>query len=118
MSKPAARRERRGADRPFNGDVVVCPRCSTVSLEFNTRWRISLNTGGYTTVPAWVCDDAHCRFFRLARCEDEVLKLAVFVSSAARELRARAQRQLMKSRAARQRAERIIVKSQSRRSKT
>src|SRR5689334_3285548 len=31
MSKPA-QRDHRGADRPFNDDVVVCPRCQSHTL--------------------------------------------------------------------------------------
>jgi hypothetical protein len=115
MSKAAAQHERRSAGRASNGDVVVCPRCNRSTLEFNARWRVFLESGGSSSLPAWVCDNADCRFFTVARREDTALELAVSVSGAARGLRARAQRKLMKSRDVRQRAERALAKSQSRR---
>jgi hypothetical protein len=75
FSKPAPERERRGADRPSNGDVVVCPRCHGSTLEFNARWRVFLKTGGSKTLPAWVCDNADCRFCSFARREHAGLEL-------------------------------------------
>jgi hypothetical protein len=117
MSKTAAQRERRGADRPFSGDVIACPQCRHEAFEFNERWRVSLKSGGFKTVPAWVCDAANCGFFHLARREDVILELAGAGSRASGELRARAPQKLMKPRGARQRAQRTIAKTQARRNK-
>lgn len=117
MSKTAAQRERRGADRPFSGDVVVCPQCRHAGLEFNERWRVSLSSGSFKTVPAWVCDAANCGFFRFARREDVVLELAVAGNSASGELRTPPQQKLRTPRGARQRAPRTTATTHARRNK-
>jgi hypothetical protein len=93
MPKTAARHERRGADRPFNGDRRVCPKCGNRALEFNTRWRLPLQTGRSLALPAWICDEPSCGFRCAARRTDHVL---------------------MKSQAARQRAERALEHSRAR----
>ena len=53
--RPAA--DRRGADRPQNGDIRVCPKCHTGHVEFSERYR---RGGGFA--PAWVCDNPGCGF--------------------------------------------------------
>jgi hypothetical protein len=115
MSKPVPEGERRGADRPSNGDIVVCPWCHSRTLEFNARWRVFLATGGSKTLPAWVCDNADCRLFSVARREDTALEFAASVRGDARRV-ARAQRKLMKSGDVRQRVK-SVAKTRSRRVK-
>jgi hypothetical protein len=67
MAKLHLRHERRGVDRPLNGDIRPCPRCHAPTFEFNTRYRIALNSGVSRTVAAWLCDNPKCKLVRIAR---------------------------------------------------
>lgn len=62
--------ERRGADRPSNGDTRRCPECGAPTFEFNERYRLAPGSGKPVTVPAWICDIAICRHMRFARRDD------------------------------------------------
>ena len=62
--------ERRSADRPSNGDTRPCPNCAAGVLEFNERYRLPLTSGRTVVMAAWACDQADCRYVRLARRED------------------------------------------------
>lgn len=103
--------ERRKACRPSNGTTDVCPRCGTHSIEFNERYRLP-NIVGPT--PAWVCDSPVCGFVAAVRREDETPADAAKLRQTLKELRAKASRRLMKSRAVRERANRTLSKSAAR----
>ena len=60
--KPYDGVNRRGPDRPTNGDVFACPQCRSGTIEFNERYRW---LDGPT--PAWICDSAACGYRHLVR---------------------------------------------------
>jgi hypothetical protein len=62
MTRDARRRERRGPDRPRDGDTQPCPFCRAGPLVFAERVPL-----GAATVPAWVCENAACEYRVLAR---------------------------------------------------
>jgi len=62
--------ERRGDDRPSNGDTRHCPECGAATFEFNERYRLAPRSGRTVTVPAWICDVVNCRHVRFARRDD------------------------------------------------
>ena len=100
--------ERRGAGRPINGSTRPCPACERGVLEFNERYRIWTARGRVTAMPAWICDACGGRM--PARADHHPGQLR----AASKALRARASRQLMKSRDVRARASRSLGKSTSR----
>jgi hypothetical protein len=108
------RRDRRAGARPFNGDKILCPECGGVTLEFNTRFRVALESGDTVTGAAWICERPGCTFFRFARQLDDVDNTSVALRAESRELRARANRKLMKMRSVLERADRTFVKSRAR----
>jgi hypothetical protein len=59
--------ERRGVDRPRNGDTKPCPKCAGSMCDFNERYRIP----GAGIEPAWVCDSPQCRYRELVRRADK-----------------------------------------------
>ncbi|HJR61456.1 MAG TPA: hypothetical protein VJ813_18740 [Vicinamibacterales bacterium] len=67
-------RERRGPDRPSNGDIAVCPKCRKNTVEFNERYRLTVGEGVAKSTPAWVCDGPSCGYRQPARSEDEQLQ--------------------------------------------
>jgi hypothetical protein len=105
--------DRRGPDRPSNGDTAPCPDCRWGTLEFNERYRVALTSGKTAIVPAWICDRAECRYGRPVRKRQR--RLAIHASSVS--LRAGSNRQLMKARSVVQRAGRALSKSLARRKK-
>jgi hypothetical protein len=60
-NRATPRKERRGPARPRNGDARPCASCGRRS-EFSERYRLEGEL-----VPAWVCDSAACREWRLVR---------------------------------------------------
>ena len=91
--------ERRAASRPRNGDAQRCPHCGTGTMEFSERVRL----GGVAT-PAWTCDNPTCsvpcslvRRTALAQVRLGLNTRALL--AAAKEVRARALRTQMRSRA-------------------
>jgi hypothetical protein len=56
--------ERRGVNRPRNGDRRPCRRCGA-RAEFSERNRIDGRV-----VPAWICDAAKCDFHEPVRRDD------------------------------------------------
>lgn len=60
-------RDRRRAYRPSNGERKLCPRCGTVSLEFNDRYRLPGPTGAVVRTPAWACDRTGCGYSEAVR---------------------------------------------------
>jgi hypothetical protein len=109
--------ERRGPDRPTNGDVRLCPRCGENTFEFNARSRVALEDGSFLTVAAWRCDSPACKFARFARAAESPTSISPVLRRKSRQLRATASRSLMKSGAVRQRASRTLIKSAERRKK-
>lgn len=85
MAKLHLLHERRAAHRPFNGDVVLCPKCCSFTFEFNARFRVVLESGKTVRVPAWMCDDPNCQFVHFARREDSTLR--AFMPSVERQAR-------------------------------
>ena len=65
-------RDRRGLDRPSNGDRKICPKCHASSVEFSERYRLP-ESDGYTA--AWVCDSPSCGYGEPVR-DQEKLRLA------------------------------------------
>ncbi|MCU1384701.1 MAG: hypothetical protein JWL71_3398 [Acidobacteria bacterium] len=62
--------DRRGANRPHEGDIHVCPRCGA-ALRFSDR-TLWLRTTGLLE-PAWACDNTACgyqAFVRQAKTAD------------------------------------------------
>jgi hypothetical protein len=65
--KPYDGVDRRGPDRPTNGDVFACPQCRSGTIEFNERYRW---LDGPT--PAWICDSAACGYRHLVRGNEKL----------------------------------------------
>jgi hypothetical protein len=61
-------RDRRGLNRPSNGDRKTCPNCQTSFAEFSERFRFP-QAGGRTA--AWVCDSPSCGYSEPVRAEDQ-----------------------------------------------
>jgi hypothetical protein len=105
MTKPSTRVERRGPDRPAVGDWKPCPKCAAGMLLFTEQYR-----GKYPpapsapAMPAWVCDQCPGVMFVRAEHQAEVVR------DVAQRLRARANRSLMKSRAAHSPAGKLLKK--------
>lgn len=70
MAKNSPVGERRGADRPSNGDTRLCPGCGALTLEFSDRYRLAPRRGRTIVVPAWICDTASCKYLRFARAAE------------------------------------------------
>jgi hypothetical protein len=90
--------DRRHGGRPRNGDVKTCPKCGNPDCEFSERYRFE----GKGNIPGWLCDAPGCGFRQLVRGKVTTVTAARRPSGAvrgSRELRARAQREMMKSRA-------------------
>jgi hypothetical protein len=103
MTKPSTRDERRGPDRPAVGDWKACPKCAAGMLLFTEHYRGKYPPApSVAPMPAWVCDQ--CPGVLFVRAEHQ----PVAVRAAAQRLRARANRSLMKSRAARSRAGKLL----------
>lgn len=90
--------ERRGDGRPANGSTCPCLKCRRGTLEFSERYRLPTAKGTVVQIPAWVCDV--CGDKQPVRAEHQPARLR----EAAKALRARASRELMKARAVRTRA--------------
>jgi hypothetical protein len=110
--------ERRGPDRPHNGQTAVCPRCGLGTVEFNERYRLPGSNGRLISTAAWVCDAPQCGYHQAVRGKEVPLLSAQELRIAAAKLRAQARRDLMKARFVRQRASRTLSKSRSRRKKS
>jgi hypothetical protein len=109
--KVPTRHERRAAARPVVGDAKPCPVCPEGTLEFTDRYRISRGSRGTAALPAWVCD--LCPIVVFVRAEHQ----PAAVRSRAREIRAIANRRLMKARFVRTKANRALRKSVDRKNK-
>jgi CheY-like chemotaxis protein len=59
--------ERRGPNRPINGDTRSCPHCARGLAEFNARYR---HDG--LTRPAWICENPRCPVGEWPAREDDV----------------------------------------------
>jgi hypothetical protein len=105
MTKPSTPVERRGSDRPAVGDWKPCPKCQAGMLLFTEHYRGKHPPQqSAPTLPAWVCD--HCPGVMFVRAEHQPAP----ARDAAQRLRPRADRSLMKSRAARSRAGKLLKK--------
>lgn len=93
MALKPRRFDRRRPGRPRNGDVKPCPKCGSSDCEFSERYRF----GAKGVAPGWLCDAPGCGFRQLVRGEPTGSFSRLIHGS--RELRARAQRQMMKPRA-------------------
>ena len=104
-SSPARRRERRHGVRPQNGDVRRCPECGGRS-EFSERYRFD-----GAVVPAWVCDSPACAHRVIARKRPGSRVLSAELIQASKEIRATANRAMMRSRARVERVEKTIARA-------
>jgi|tagenome__1003787_1003787.scaffolds.fasta_scaffold20926256_1 hypothetical protein len=104
-SKP--RVDRRGPDRPRNGDTKPCPHCGQGTIEFNERSRID-----GAAVPAWTCDNPACSVpYDVVRSRPADLTSEELVRSS-KQVRAGAIRNVMKSRARAERGARRVARSE------
>jgi hypothetical protein len=87
------RLNRRGADRPQNGDVRRCPHCGVGIVEFNERFRFNGKM-----VPAWMCDNPGCSV-RQAPARRADPPIGASLVKASKQVRAQALRTIMKSKA-------------------
>jgi hypothetical protein len=106
--------ERRGPDRPSNGQTAVCPQCGIGTVEFNERYRLPASNGRLIRTAAWVCDTPQCGYHQAVRGNEDLLVEAPKLRMASKKLRAQARRRLMKARFVRQRASRTLSKSLAR----
>lgn len=90
--------ERRGANRPANGDTRRCPDCGALTLEFSERYRLAPQTGSVIAAPAWICDTASCKYLRFARAADNVPRGTARLRAVSKGLREVDAGRLMKSR--------------------
>ena len=98
-------RDRRGPNRPANGDVKVCPACGG-ACEFNERYRFDGQMA-----PAWRCDSPQCRRAELVRASTAVAPETRELITKARRAQASAKRTMMKARAVHQRSEKVVADS-------
>jgi hypothetical protein len=106
--------ERRGPDRPNNGQTALCPQCGVGTVEFNERYRLPGSNGRLIRTAAWVCDTPQCGYHQAVRNKEDLLVAAPKLRMASMKLRAQARRGLMKARFVRQRASRTLSKSLAR----
>lgn len=107
--KASTRPERRGRNRPVAGDWKACPGCAAGMLVFTDDYSgSSAPATSNGTIPAWVCDK--CPNVMFVRAEHQPSA----VRQSARNVRATANRTLMKARFVRSRADRALRKSLSR----
>src|SRR3954463_1340331 len=87
--------ERRGPNRPVNGDTTPCPQCGG-AMEFNERFRFDRQM-----VPAWGCENPACRIKRLParRIDRQPAPTSEPLVRMSKDLRAQAVRSVMKSKA-------------------
>jgi hypothetical protein len=103
---PGRRRERRHSRRPRNGDTRPCAKCGSTS-EFSERYRF-----GGEVVPAWVCENAVCREQIIVRQPGVPIKVGSRkLIHGSKDVRARATRAMMRSRARVERAQKAIDRS-------
>lgn len=69
MPSPLRLHDRRGPNRPCNGDTAPCPQCATGTMEFNERYRVTLSNGKVAVIAAWICDRPDCKYGRPVREE-------------------------------------------------
>jgi C4-type Zn-finger protein len=94
-----------------NGSTRPCSVCERGTLEFNERYRLPGAGGHVVAIPAWICDACGLRSPARADQQPEQLR------QAAKVLRARSNRTLMKSRTVRTRATRVLESSAARKRK-
>jgi len=109
--KVPSRHDRRAPDRPVVGDSKPCPACADGMLEFTDRYRMSSAKGATEARPAWVCDICPNVVFVRVRHQPAAVR------TRAREIRAIANRRLMKARFVRGKSNRALRKSADRKKK-
>jgi hypothetical protein len=107
MSQPLV--DRRGPNRPSNGDKTTCPRCGVRGAEFSERYRFALDGWRARTTPAWVCD---CGDVRTARRDQA--PGAGELPTAAERLRATSKRVMLQMRSAHAHVKRVLTKDAGR----
>jgi len=106
--------ERRGANRPTDGDVRPCPFCRAGAMTFFERSAVDGQDG-----PLWICTSPQCGYRTAVRESSELILAERETNARVRahgrkqqsDLQARARRAAMKSRARIARAERLIDKA-------
>jgi hypothetical protein len=101
--------ERRGLDRPKNGDVSACPQCARGAIEFNERYRWLDGP-----VPAWICDSAACGYRQIVRGDARPANLSKLLIRKSKAVDASARRSAMRSRARTTRSEQHIRDTKAR----
>ena len=108
MALTSRRFERRHPGRPRNGDLKPCPQCGATACEFSERYRFE----GKGVAPGWFCDAPNCGFRQLVRGVPAAGPSTRIRGS--RDRRARAERQMMKSRSKIARSRKRIAASERR----
>ena len=111
-ARALTRSERRSTDRPADGDLRPCPFCRTDAMTFFERQPVEDQN-----VPVWICTSESCGYRTLVRQSGEATHPRVpgaaetpreDLARQSANLRARARRLAMKSRARVERTERLL----------